>query len=134
MMAHGNDTKYCESMNSVSKFCTIPRRHDDAHRPALSSLASLVTPVRETTHSKLFAKEDAEDGGSGTTWRPQPPPRNKRNSIATDMGGHISEQPGGGKISGNPEDFYSGAALSDVAAEHTTSQVSILQPTTFGLK
>lgn len=56
MMAHGSDaascSRYSDSMSSVSKFCTIPRRHDDGHRNNSSSLASLVTPVRET-HGKI---------------------------------------------------------------------------------
>ncbi|XP_071039228.1 uncharacterized protein [Parasteatoda tepidariorum] len=106
MMAHGNDnlagSKYSESMNSVSKFCTIPRRHEENHRPPLSSLSSMVTPVRdgrsatfsgcpatpeEATEAK--AKEDPVNGSSvdsetGVTWRPQPPPRVKRNSIIAD--------------------------------------------------
>lgn len=64
MMAHGSDSsscsRYSDTMSSVSKFCTIPRRHDDSHRNNSSSLASLVTPVREThgkiglSHSSVF--------------------------------------------------------------------------------
>ncbi|GFR00384.1 FERM and PDZ domain-containing protein 4 [Trichonephila clavata] len=108
MMAHGNEnlagSKYSDSMNSVSKFCTIPRRHEESHRPTLSSIASLVTPVREnhvkfdssvsTTTSENATKnddhhhnKDCSDNGSGVdsetgvSWRPQPPPRVKRNSL-----------------------------------------------------
>ncbi|XP_035215953.1 uncharacterized protein LOC118189460 isoform X2 [Stegodyphus dumicola] len=122
MMAHGNDnlsgSKYSDTMNSVSKFCTIPRRHEEAHRPSLSSLASLVTPVREThgkigssnpfpnssdstsngggSHTKNHASIDhpvngsVEDSESEVSWRPQPPPRVKRNSNAAESVGEHS--------------------------------------------
>ncbi|GIY60461.1 uncharacterized protein CDAR_620821 [Caerostris darwini] len=108
MMAHGNEnlagSKYSDSMNSVSKFCTIPRRHEESHRPTLSSLASLVTPVRETHGAKFDSPESSTsitvqsaeqpttkdccvngsgvvDSETGVSWRPQPPPRVKRNSL-----------------------------------------------------
>ncbi|KAG8185472.1 hypothetical protein JTE90_019731 [Oedothorax gibbosus] len=112
MMAHGNDnlagTKYSDSMNSVSKFCTIPRRHEEAHRPPLSSLASLVTPVREN-HNKIGGSVDdassdssvalgpAVDSETGVDWRPQPPPRVKRNSLVTMDGSQNQVKKEGGK-------------------------------------
>lgn len=148
MMAHGNDSlsgsKYSESMNSVSKFCTIPRRHEEAHRPPLSSLASLVTPVRET-HTKLGSgifpgtseasgsnsKEHSKDNGlvedeESGGWRPQPPPRVKRNSTSSEAGrSNFTESPnvGSRKNSGNHSELYSRASPSN-SSDHT-SQVSI---------
>lgn len=113
MMAHGNDnlsgSKYSDSMNSVSKFCTIPRRHEEAHRPPLSSLASLVTPVREN-HGKIGGDATAGsevngcaavDSETGVDWRPQPPPRVKRNSLVSsvDVGPNQAKKDGARKFS-----------------------------------
>ncbi|XP_055929219.1 uncharacterized protein LOC129960110 [Argiope bruennichi] len=124
MMAHGNESlsgsKYSDSMNSVSKFCTIPRRHEESHRPTLSSLASLVTPVRETHGGKFdtAATSPASEGAAqnddhstnkdcpvngsgvdsetGVSWRPQPPPRVKRNSlISSDIHTGLHNHAGG---------------------------------------
>lgn len=146
MMAHSNEpgSKYSESMNSVSKFCTIPRRHEEAHRPSLSSLASLVTPVRET-HTKLgsgFFPGNGEASGSSSKnsskdngldedeetsgYRPQPPPRFKRNSIPADFGhsNHMTNMSSEGsqKNSGNHSDLYTRASPSNTS-DHT-SQVN----------
>ena len=148
MMAHGNESssKYTESMNSVSKFCTIPRRHDEAHRPSLSSLASLVTPVRET-HTKFgsgffpgngdssgsSSKSSSKDTGLGedednSGYRPQPPPRFKRNSIPADFShsNHVTSMgsEGSQKNSGNQSDLYTRASPSNTS-DHT-SQVDII--------
>lgn len=130
MMAHGNDnlagTKYSDSMNSVSKFCTIPRRHEEAHRPPLSSLASLVTPVREN-HSKIggdasssdssVVNGSAVDSETGVDWRPQPPPRVKRNSLVSMDGSQNQAKKDGGKR-------FSVSSASQSFRE-PTSQVSI---------
>lgn len=148
MMAHGNDTlagtKYSESMNSVSKFCTIPRRHEEAHRPPLSSLQSLVTPVRET-HTKLGSsifpgngetsgtnsRSSSKDNGLGEeeesgNYRPQPPPRVKRNSIASEFGhiNHMIDSRTEGHKKGNHSDLFSRAPPSNSTDQ--TSQVSTL--------
>lgn len=160
MMAHGNDTlsgtKYSESMNSVSKFCTIPRRHEEAHRPPLSTLTSLVTPVRET-HSKpgsaMFPGTDEASGGDSTKktskvdglvedeenggWRPQPPPRVKRNSIAAEIGyiNHVIDKGREGirKNSGNHIDLHVRGSPSN-STEHTSQVRLDFLPKTFFLR
>ncbi|XP_054714995.1 uncharacterized protein LOC129224544 [Uloborus diversus] len=143
MMAH-DGARYNDSINSVSKFCTIPRRTGVPqvvdHSTDRPSLASLVTPVRENKPVLERFGEDQDGMQNGQTedkdksWRPQPPPRVKRNSIIPDVSCNDhpihflesqTESPSGSPYSGiHAEQVSKSSSSSNTPKEKTSQNIS----------